>query len=360
MGQKRHDRAMSLRLVTHAERAELRHLAPAAEAVWPEYNLHGDVMNEWWGALLEELAEYQFCLVDEETGAVVAEAHTGPLAWSGDDDDLPPSIDDAVGVVVRARRDGAPVNSLCAFAAEVAPDARRGALAGELLGSMTELARRHGLRRVIAPVRPSRKERYPLTPIERYVTWRREDGELLDPWMRLHERLGARRDGRPGVAAHHGQRARLGELDRHSVPGVGRVRVPARAGAADRRPRGGCRHLLGAERLDDPPRALGDCARLRPKLYIGARTVTPRTGDDYLVKARSQIVVSRRSYRGLPPNQFPLDAAQSASRRRSSRDRQLRHPGERQFPGVPLARAAGRLVRLAALCRRSILRPGEP
>src|SRR5947208_3372417 len=57
---------------------------------------------------------------------------------------------------------------------------------------MRELARRRGLRRVIAPVRPSWKERYPLTPIERYVTWRREDGQLLDPWMRLHERLGAR------------------------------------------------------------------------------------------------------------------------------------------------------------------------
>jgi GNAT superfamily N-acetyltransferase len=183
---------MAVRLVTHAERPELRQLAPGAEQVWPEYNLHGDVMNEWWGALLEELAEYQFCLVDEETGAVIAEAHSGPLAWSGDDADLPPSIDGAVAVVVRARRDGAPVDSLCAFAAEVAPEARRGGLAGELLGGMTELARRHGLRRVIAPVRPSWKERYPLTPIERYVTWRREDGELLDPWMRLHERLGAR------------------------------------------------------------------------------------------------------------------------------------------------------------------------
>lgn len=32
---------------------------------------------------------------------------------------------------------------------------------------------------------------YPLTPIERYVTWRRDDGELLDPWMRVHQRLGA-------------------------------------------------------------------------------------------------------------------------------------------------------------------------
>ena len=72
------------------------------------------------------------------------------------------------------------------------PTARRRGLAAELLRGMSDLAGRHGLRRLIAPVRPSWKDRYPLAPIERYITWRREDGQLLDPWMRLHERLGAR------------------------------------------------------------------------------------------------------------------------------------------------------------------------
>ena len=42
-----------------------------------------------------------------------------------------------------------------------------------------------------APFRPSWKERYPLVPIERYAAWRRADGLLFDPWMRVHERLGA-------------------------------------------------------------------------------------------------------------------------------------------------------------------------
>ena len=27
--------------------------------------------------------------------------------------------------------------------------------------------------------------------MERYVRWRRDDGLLFDPWLRLHERLGA-------------------------------------------------------------------------------------------------------------------------------------------------------------------------
>lgn len=161
--------------------------------MWPEYNLHGDVFDDWWQPLLDELPEYQFALYDEEAELVLAEAHTGPLAWSGDDDRaLPDGIDDALKRVVAARRAGTGVDTLCAFAAEVAPTVRRSGLAAELLDGMRELAIRNHLRRLVAPVRPSWKERYPLTPIERYVRWRRPDGELLDPWMRVHERAGAR------------------------------------------------------------------------------------------------------------------------------------------------------------------------
>ena len=43
---------------------------------------------------------------------------------------------------------------------------------------------------LIAPVRPTLKDRYPLTPIESYAGWRRDDGSAFDPWIRVHERLG--------------------------------------------------------------------------------------------------------------------------------------------------------------------------
>lgn len=146
---------VAVRLITWAERPELARMGPAAEDVWPEYNLHGDVLDECWAPLLEELPEYQFALFDEEAGVVLAEAHTGPLAWNGDDRTLPGGIDDALQRVVTAGRDDADVETLCAFAAEVAPTARQRGLASHLLAGMHELARRHRLRRLIAPVRPS-------------------------------------------------------------------------------------------------------------------------------------------------------------------------------------------------------------
>ena len=183
---------MTVRLLTWAERPDLAERGPASDEVWPEYNLHGDVFNEWWAPLLDELPEYQFALYDDAADMVLAEGHTGPLAWNGEIAELPDGIDEALQRVVSTRRAGSAVDTLCAMAAEVSPTSRRRGLAGDLLRGMRELAGRHGLRRLIAPVRPSWKERYPLAPIERYITWRREDGQLLDPWMRLHERLGAR------------------------------------------------------------------------------------------------------------------------------------------------------------------------
>ncbi|XVU28571.1 hypothetical protein ACQPZJ_16435 [Actinoplanes sp. CA-054009] len=182
---------MTYRMFTVAERPELADKGIPSAEVWPEYNLHGDRLNQWWGHLDEELADYQFFLVDENDD-VVAEGHTGPLWWDGDDATLPGGIDQAIEQSFVRTRAGRPVNTLCALAAETPRDGRRRGLAAELLGAMRAIAGRRGLTHLVAPVRPSWKERYPLVPIERYVRWRRADGQLLDPWMRVHERLGAR------------------------------------------------------------------------------------------------------------------------------------------------------------------------
>jgi hypothetical protein len=56
---------------------------------------------------------------------------------------------------------------------------------------MLDLARAHRLPALLAPVRPAAKAAYPLAPMERYVRWETDDGLPLDPWLRVHARLGA-------------------------------------------------------------------------------------------------------------------------------------------------------------------------
>jgi len=183
---------MTFTFHTAAERPDLWERGIDSASVWPEYNMHGDVLNEWWGHLDEDLPEFQFVLYDAEQDEVVAEGHTGPLWWDGSDESLPDGIDAVISQLFAQPKATVPVNTLCALAAEIPREGRRRGLAVELLNGMRQIAQRQRLTHLVAPVRPSLKERYPLTPIERYCRWRGEDGQLFDPWMRVHERLGAR------------------------------------------------------------------------------------------------------------------------------------------------------------------------
>lgn len=158
--------------------------------VWPEYNRHGDVLNRYWGRLCEEFPAFQFALFERASGEVVAEGHTVPCAWDGSLEGLGDGIDAAIIAAFEAHAHGHRPTALCALAAEIRPAFQGRGLAHRMLTEMAALGRRRGLPKLIAPVRPSWKDRYPLTPIEAYMGWRREDGQPLDPWLRVHARFG--------------------------------------------------------------------------------------------------------------------------------------------------------------------------
>jgi hypothetical protein len=92
---------------------------------------------------------------------------------------------------VTGHENSVPADTLCIMAAAVRADRQGGGLAGKTLAVLRDRATATGLRRVIAPVRPALKSRYPLAPMENFARWTRSDGLHIDPWIRTHQRLGA-------------------------------------------------------------------------------------------------------------------------------------------------------------------------
>jgi GNAT superfamily N-acetyltransferase len=178
-------------VIRYSERPELWAETDAvSQQVWPEYNLHGNVLNRHWHRLFDEFPAFQFVLYDEQQGGVLAEGHTAPCCWDGTSAGLGEGIDEMLVAAFDARDAGRRPTALCALAAEIRPSHQGRGLAARILEAMAEITRDCGLANLIAPVRPSLKERYPIIPIERYVLWRREDGQPFDPWIRTHTRLG--------------------------------------------------------------------------------------------------------------------------------------------------------------------------
>ena len=176
-------------VMTADERPDLWAVADDAfRDVWPEYNQHGDVSGEYFGALVPRYAHLQFLIWDAAVDEIVARGRSIPFRWDGTLADLPAGID-AMGL--RAVRDPSPPTVLSALAAEVLPGRQGSGLSRLVIEAMADRAAAAGFDALVAPVRPSWKERYPLIPIERYATWSRDDGLPFDPWLRVHARLGA-------------------------------------------------------------------------------------------------------------------------------------------------------------------------
>jgi hypothetical protein len=180
--------AMPAQVFTDSERPDLAERLDEVGDPWPEFIHHDEVVLRWWPMLHERLPDFQLVLYDPEDDMVLGRGCTIPVAWGGRAETLSGGVVDALEAGFSERLSP---NVLCALVAVVDPKQQGRRLSGHIIGGMAEAAGRAGLECLIAPVRPTWKERYPLVPLEEYMRWTRDDGLPFDPWIRLHARLGA-------------------------------------------------------------------------------------------------------------------------------------------------------------------------
>lgn len=176
-----------MKVVRYADRPDLLDIRFDAltAKTFPEYMNHNEPGRNW-GRLYTDFPDFQVGLLDGEE--LVAEAHAIPVPWDGTVDGLPSGWDEGFDAGMAMSE---PATALMAIAISVAPSQQGRRLSSRMIETFTDNARSAGFANgVIAPVRPTWKERYPLIPIEEYMEWRRPDGSHFDPWLRIHERLG--------------------------------------------------------------------------------------------------------------------------------------------------------------------------
>lgn len=182
---------MPLKTFTLAERPEREdEFEGFAEAGWPRFLRQRDELGSGrlWPELFTTFDRFQLLLFDGDR--VVGVGHAVPIAWDGSPATLPDSLAGILENAVATRAGGHRATALAAMAVISAGHEAQG-YRSDLVRAMRGLALQHGLDALVAPVRPELKAAYPLAPLERYVRWTQPDGAPLDPWIRVHWRLGA-------------------------------------------------------------------------------------------------------------------------------------------------------------------------
>lgn len=158
---------------------------------FPEFIVADREVEKYIARIRERFTHLDLMLVDEHE-VPVATGWGVPIAWSGTTEDLPATFAQILSRALDVHDTNGEANTLVIGGAVVHPGSKGSGAASELLNALRRLARQYGLSRVLAPVRPTRKHFYPLTSMDEYVSWVRDDGLPLDPWLRLHVRLGGR------------------------------------------------------------------------------------------------------------------------------------------------------------------------
>jgi GNAT superfamily N-acetyltransferase len=176
---------MPQRTFTVAQRPELADRLGEVGDPWPEFLRHDEVVNSGWDEMYSRWPELQVVPLDEETDEILGKGNAKPVEWDG-------RVDMSSGGVVEVfEPEFQEPNALGAIVAVIEPVHQGRGLSGLVIRAMAEAAAAAGLECLIAPVRADLARALPLTPIERYLHWRRDDGLPFDPWIRLHHRLGA-------------------------------------------------------------------------------------------------------------------------------------------------------------------------
>jgi GNAT superfamily N-acetyltransferase len=175
------------------ERPDLIDRVYEVDFTWPDFMAKDPVAN----ALYWQVAgafPHLCAVATDASGAVVATARALAFALGlPGRGDLPDGGLDRVTIwAFDDRLEGHPPDIASAVEIVIATAHQGRGLSRRMLAAMRDAARDAGLPRLVAPVRPNGKHRYPHLPMNKYITMTRADGWPEDPWLRVHVRAGGR------------------------------------------------------------------------------------------------------------------------------------------------------------------------
>jgi len=160
-------------------------------SAWPKFVDGENVMRTYWGFIKDKFPDHQLLLlIDDKVAAVI---NTAAFYWDKEDEE----IDDG-GIYWALKRishdyySNIRPNTLMALQVIINPIFRGKGLSYYCVKELIRFGKMKNYQRLVIPLRPSMKHKYPLIKAADYMEWRDEYDLPYDPWLRVHVKFGAK------------------------------------------------------------------------------------------------------------------------------------------------------------------------
>src|ERR1700760_2905120 len=154
------------------------------KACWDEFMRHDEVVMRYREYRDREFGDYHFFVTGKDQN-VLALCKSVPTYWDGREETLPCGYDDALEYAMMNYKTNARSNwnTLLGTSINVFKEYRNLGLSSFCLTAMKQICRNNGFQRLIIPVRPNWKHKYPMVELDEYINWKNADGRAFDPWI---------------------------------------------------------------------------------------------------------------------------------------------------------------------------------
>ena len=158
---------------------------------FPEFLYYSEVANKYWEKMMAYYGEYQLLLLHEDQ--IIAVINCMPMNLHIPDDELPEeAFNWGMEKGIKDFEAGKEINAVLGVQIIIPEEYQGKGISSIAVEELKNMCVKMRIQRLIIPIRPTLKSKYPINDIDTYIKWKNKDGLPFDPWLRVHVKKNAK------------------------------------------------------------------------------------------------------------------------------------------------------------------------
>ena len=183
---------MNYKVANFKERPDLYDLQEdICGKAFPVFLYYSDIAAKYWEKMIAYYKEYQLLLLEEDQ--IMAVINCMPMNLDIADEALPhEAFNWGIEKGIKDIEAGKEINAAMGVQIVIPEEYQGKGISSIAAEELKNMCLKMGIKRLIIPIRPTLKSKYPLNDIDNYIKWKTKDGLPFDPWLRVHVRKDAK------------------------------------------------------------------------------------------------------------------------------------------------------------------------